>query len=53
MTTVKQLEERKRKIEERINKRIEKLQDNCQHNFERYSGYAGTDYKCKKCGLWK
>jgi hypothetical protein len=31
----------------------QEIRNQCEHDFERFSDYAGTDYCCKKCGEWK
>ena len=41
------------KFEKECDKKIEKLRKECDHEFERFSGYSGTDYCCKKCELWE
>lgn len=34
-------------------KQLEKLAENCQHYFETFRSYDGTDYTCRKCGYTK
>lgn len=34
-------------------KAIKDKQQKCKHKWKKYTGYAGTDYLCEKCELWK
>jgi hypothetical protein len=46
--------EKKFKVaKERYEKQKDLVRKACIHDWEKFSGYAGTDYCCKICGLWE
>lgn len=51
--TLKEINDELEKAKAIYVKQINNLRAKCKHQFTKYAGYAGTDYKCDQCGYWK